>query len=130
MASINHKCDNNPTVESVKKVYESDGNIHFISKQNNNINTNQINETVTYFDPQIYGGQKEWETKPTKDCMKTGGRSRHNKGSKGAYVYTGFIDCQCGKRIEASCPRKYNLLLKLHFKANPICKITWEKNCV
>ena len=130
MASINDKCDNNPTMENVKKLYKSDRNIHFISKQNNNINTDQINESVTYYSAKIYGGEREWETKPSKDCMKTGGRSRNNKGSRGAYVYTGFIDCPCGKRIESTCPRRYKLLLKLHFKANPLCKISWEENCV
>ena len=87
-------------------------------------NSNAL-ETIEYFDPYVYG-HRDWDGKP--DDMTMGSSSRRQKGAKSCFQATGFMDCACGKRLEATCPRKYKLLIKLHFKSNPKCKNIWEKN--
>ena len=86
-------------------------------------NSNAL-ETIEYFDPYVYG-HRDWDGKP--DDM-TVSSSRRCKGARSCFQATGFMDCVCGKRLEATCPRKYKLLIKLHFKSNPKCKIIWNKN--
>ena len=88
-------------------------------------NSNAL-ETIEYFDPYVYG-HRDWDGKPDDMTMTIGSSSRRQKGAKSCFQATGFMDCACGKRLEATCPRKYKLLIKLHFKSNPECKKIWEE---
>ena len=122
MAALNN--NTKLTMDNVKKIYDSCNNT-YMRDYNRTTGGREINETIEYYDPTIWG-DKVWESGPSEDILQRGGKSKHRKGAKSSYVYTGFLDCVCGKRLEAVCQRRYKLMLKLHFKQNPNCKIAWE----
>ena len=112
-------------MDTIAEIYDKSKNNYVKDyKHRSNGNSNAL-ETIEYFDPYVYG-HRDWDGKP--DEMTMGSSSRRQKGAKSCFQATGFMDCACGKRLEATCPRKYKLLIKLHFKSNPKCKNIWEKN--
>ena len=115
------------TMDNVKQIYDSSNNTTYMREYTKITGGKEVNETIEYYDPALYG-DKDWEAAPSEDALHRGGKSKHRKGAKSSYVYTGFFDCICGKRLEAVCPRRYKLMLKLHFKQNPNCKNSWDNH--
>ena len=113
-------------MDTIAEIYDKSKNNYVKDyKHRSNGNSNAL-ETIEYFDPYVYG-HREWDGKPDDMTMTIGSSSRRQKGAKSCFQATGFMDCACGKRLEATCPRKYKLLIKLHFKSNPKCKKIWDE---
>jgi hypothetical protein len=107
----------------------NNSNIGFVSSRDAPV-SEAVSEIVTYYDPTIYSREHTWESSPNQSHS-TQEIFRNNRskkgGAKSSYVFTGFMDCRCGKRIEAVCERRFKLARKLHFKANPECKKGWDE---
>jgi len=127
MAALNN--NTKITMDNVKQIYDDiknkrEGRMSEYIKKSGRKGSK---ETIEYYDPALYG-DRDWEAAPSEDALHQSGKSKNRKGAKSSYVYTGFFDCVCGKRIEAVCPRRYKLMLKLHFKQNPNCKKLWDSH--
>ena len=79
--------------------------------------------SMCYYDPVVFGNPDFNVKRPQKKHS----RGRSSKCRLSRAVYTGFMDCSCGKTIQCIDDRQYKMLIRLHFKKNPQCKKIWDE---